>query len=538
MKTHYAAVATRYSSAMFYAEGPFKQWQVGCLIRALELARGHRLADVGGGSGVFAAAMARAVGGVSVTLVEPSAAMIESGGKEASISRKVCADGAAWAATAEDRHDRILLKEVVHHMSDRSACFRAMRTRKLTADGVLVVATRPRSAIDYPFFDAARRVWADNQPDEASLARELKDAGFCSVTTSIEAFPCEIRKQAWIEMVRSRFWSTFSHFTDAELERGIAEIDAAYPDERLAFEERLVVVVARATIRAPPAWPLAARLAADGFAGPERVLGRGEAVELLRILDEFGAPAEALRGNDRFKLHLLIPELADLVRRETLTTAARQILGTDDVLVWSTDLVCKAPGTPGHFTPHQDSAYAGLEPALACVTAWVALSDAPEAAGCLRFYPRSHLRGPLPHVRSSTEESSGNNMLAFGQRIAEYSDQQFASVPVPLRAGECSWHSMPTVHWSPPNATPDQRRVGLAIRYIAAAATRDGECRESATLAAGDYDPRCGAFDLEPRPETRAGPEERAAHADAMAREARNYFRHQGDTCTRGYEYH
>jgi hypothetical protein len=32
-------------------------------------------------------------------------------------------------------------------------------------------------------------------------------------------------KARWYSMVRARFWSTFSHFTDAQLEEGIEELE-------------------------------------------------------------------------------------------------------------------------------------------------------------------------------------------------------------------------------------------------------------------------------------------------------------------------
>lgn len=36
-------------------------------------------------------------------------------------------------------------------------------------------------------------------------------------------------RDAWLAMVKGRFWSTFSHSNDEELEHGIEEIAARYP---------------------------------------------------------------------------------------------------------------------------------------------------------------------------------------------------------------------------------------------------------------------------------------------------------------------
>ena len=45
--------------------------------------------------------------------------------------------------------------------------------------------------------------------------------------------------------MRNRFWSTFSYFSDEQLEAGIAEVDAAHDSvEVLEFEERMVFITA------------------------------------------------------------------------------------------------------------------------------------------------------------------------------------------------------------------------------------------------------------------------------------------------------
>lgn len=527
---HYATLAPHYASAYFYADGPITQWQTGCILEALApLERRHRLADVGGGDGRFAATLALIAGleDGAVTLVEPSRSMIESGGELPVIGRKYCADALSWAASAEDGelYDRILLKEVVHHLGDsaaRRAFFELIRRRKLTLGGKVIVATRPRRP-QYPFFKAAFSVWEQSQPDETDIVADLRSVGFDPVITLTQAYPCSLSRQRWCQLVRARFWSTFSKFSDDELEAGCEEIRAAHPEDHLEFEERMVLVIAERPKRSPEAWPLETRIAADGFGGPTKVLEPSQAATLLKVLDDYGKPAEALTGNDRFKLHLLLPEFAALVRDPALVHHAQRILGSETILVWSSDLVCKSPASLGHFTPHQDSAYAGIAPPDACVTAWVALTDARLDNGCLHFWARSHLRGPLAH-ETAKRNSDDNNMLAFAQRIPEYLEDLNSSIPLPLTPGQCSWHTMPTVHWSPPNRS-ESRRVGFAIRYVSAQAERSsGTERESASLVAGDYHAAAGAFDLEPEPIECAGPRERAAHADAIGREARNYF--------------
>ena len=57
--------------------------------------------------------------------------------------------------------------------------------------------------------------------------------------------PCKLEKARWFKMVRARFWSTFSHFSDEELEQGIAELDLKFTEVELRFNDVLVFVTAK-----------------------------------------------------------------------------------------------------------------------------------------------------------------------------------------------------------------------------------------------------------------------------------------------------
>lgn len=70
-----------------------------------------------------------------------------------------------------------------------------------------------------------------------------------------------------------------------------------------------------------------------------------------------------------------------------LVDAASRALGSEDLLVWFTEWHIKEPQTSGHYTWHQDSAYAGLSPPEHVVTAWVALREADRKNGCVEFIP-------------------------------------------------------------------------------------------------------------------------------------------------------
>lgn len=146
------------------------------------------------------------------------------------------------------------MKEVVHHLKteDRVGIFRGILNDVSKSDGdypTLLILTRPQVDIDYPLWPAARKVWAENQPSVDELKADIAKAGFRNVTHTTEAYPCEIEFETWLKMVQSRFWSTFSHFSEEELKDGcekLAEQEKSRIDTngRIHFEDRLVFILA------------------------------------------------------------------------------------------------------------------------------------------------------------------------------------------------------------------------------------------------------------------------------------------------------
>ena len=269
---------------------------------------------------------------------------------------------------------------------------------------------------------------------------------------------------------------------------------------------------------------IAASYQANGFVGPIQVLSRNEAQLAFQEYQQWAnsLPDQKVVGDLRFKPHLYLPFVNRIARHPKLVQAVQQVLQTCDILLWSCDFNIKAPQTEMFFPPHQDATYAGLSPSDQCVTAWVALSDpVGNKEGCLAFWKGSHLHGQLPHVE---EPSNACNLLSRGQHVANTLEED-ACIAIPLRGGEATLHQFYTVHRSGPNHST-QPRVGLALRYMTASVVQTGTVRETVTRISGSLQHEC--FDLEPvlpleptEEDIRIGKE---AHADAMRREAANYF--------------
>jgi ectoine hydroxylase-related dioxygenase (phytanoyl-CoA dioxygenase family) len=258
-----------------------------------------------------------------------------------------------------------------------------------------------------------------------------------------------------------------------------------------------------------------ARYRRDGFLFPVPVLTPAAALEHRRRLEAVETLHGGRLGADlRQKPHLLFTWLADLVRHPTVLDAVEDLLGPD-LLVWSTSFFIKEARDPAYVSWHQDATYWGLsEPDV--VTAWLAITDATVENGAMRMVPGSHGE-QLVH----RDTFAPHNLLSRGQEIAVEVDEA-RGVDVVLRAGEMSLHHVRMVHGSPANRS-DDRRIGLAIRYIPTRVRQLAGGEDGAMLVRGVDAYR--HFVPERAPEADLAPAARAHHAEAVARAARILYR-------------
>ncbi len=213
------------------------------------------------------------------------------------------------------------------------------------------------------------------------------------------------------------------------------------------------------------------------------------------------------------KTYLLLPALDDLLRDPRLTGLVAPILG-DDLLALSADVFVKPPRSTKRITWHQDVNFWDLAP-WDMLTAWIALTPATAANGCMRYSPGGH-RARIRHV----ERPSDDNMLSKGQELAVAVDEATAAM-VELAPGQVSFHHALCPHASGPNHT-DEPRIGFAIRYAATHVRQQAGPPITARLARGTD--RHGNFRLEEGPEAPLDARARARHHAALApHEATDY---------------
>jgi len=251
---------------------------------------------------------------------------------------------------------------------------------------------------------------------------------------------------------------------------------------------------------------LVAQYRREGYVYPLPALDPAVAADIRRRIEAFeqsqGSP---INKEQRHKPHLMMSFLDEAIRTPAVLDAVEAIIGPD-ILCWETALFIKEAGDPAYISWHQDATYWGLEP-FDVLTAWIALSPSTPASGCMRVVPGSHIGELAPHV----DTFAPNNMLSRGQEVAVAVDEAQA-VDLTLQPGQMSLHDVKIVHGSEPNRS-DDRRIGLAIRYIPTSVRQVAGQGDCAMLVRGVD--KFGHFQPDPRPQGDFTPEGIAAHKKA-----------------------
>eukprot|EP00584_Thalassiosira_punctigera_P013862 CAMPEP_0172553540 /NCGR_PEP_ID=MMETSP1067-20121228/51265_1 /TAXON_ID=265564 ORGANISM="Thalassiosira punctigera, Strain Tpunct2005C2" /NCGR_SAMPLE_ID=MMETSP1067 /ASSEMBLY_ACC=CAM_ASM_000444 /LENGTH=278 /DNA_ID=CAMNT_0013341747 /DNA_START=237 /DNA_END=1073 /DNA_ORIENTATION=+ len=272
MQQHYAQhSATSYDSAFFYSAGDYLD-HITALVhdKFLWSKEGSAadptpvtLLDIGGGTGSFTKRLVEQFPTNTAIVIDPFLEPAKNADAKNLFFFEAAADDFLKpmkqhdsAATLHWRsgYHQVLMKEVVHHLPEqqRTAIFRGIcegfaRHPKHKGAPALLIITRPQKDIDYPLWTAARKVWAENQPAHQDIMQELQDAGFSRLVCSTHGYECRMALKRWKAMVQGRCWSTFSSFTDAELQEACDAMDEQYAlDENghFGFEDRLVFISA------------------------------------------------------------------------------------------------------------------------------------------------------------------------------------------------------------------------------------------------------------------------------------------------------
>ncbi|WP_244333717.1 class I SAM-dependent methyltransferase [Streptomyces seoulensis] len=247
LRKHYDGLAAEYDEHWFY--GPeYIPWMSGRIAEALRLSAANRIADIGSGTCLFTREVARQLRPLQPILcIDPSEAMLRGLGTPpppALMPVVASAEDIAErrASLPYEQFDAMWLKESVHHVTDPARTLRGLAER-LASGGRLLVIMLP-ATIQYPLFTAALARFEELQPDPAVVQGHLSDAG---LETRLEHVEHELRidRDKYLGMVRARYMSVLSTFSEGEIEEGIDEMRAAHPEPVLVFPDRFAFILGR-----------------------------------------------------------------------------------------------------------------------------------------------------------------------------------------------------------------------------------------------------------------------------------------------------
>ncbi|CAM9399305.1 unnamed protein product [Ectocarpus fasciculatus] len=243
-------MTANYENAFFYSDTDYRNWLLSLLLPYIDVSGNEgqtlRVADIGGGTGNFTQALAEALGMTNdekLLCIDPFEDMLKHSYGLKNVE-PVLMDAITFSQT-EKVYDIAIAKEFIHHIDvSKFELFFSGVYRQLRIGGSFIIITRPQE-VEYPMFPRALEIWRDNQWSLESIQTALENVGF-KVDVNFHAYPVVLAKEKWLGMVRSRFWSTFSHCTEEELTDGLLYIEDMHRgSDTLYFDDKLIFIVCR-----------------------------------------------------------------------------------------------------------------------------------------------------------------------------------------------------------------------------------------------------------------------------------------------------
>lgn len=155
----------------------------------------------------------------------------------------------------------------------------------------------------------------------------------------------------------------------------------------------------------------------------------------------------------------------EIVANPVIAGMARQLLGSDEVVLMEDGAVVKKPVVGGRLAWHQDFAYWPLATPDA-VTCWIALDDVSAENGGMQVAAGSHKLGEKLPVEFGDGSSFMHAQRPGLGEVRPPEEEGLEVVGYELKAGECGFHHALLWHASGPNTSQNPRR-GFIPRYVA-----------------------------------------------------------------------
>ncbi|MGK7346368.1 MAG: class I SAM-dependent methyltransferase [Candidatus Nitrospinota bacterium M3_3B_026] len=222
---HYKDLADNYDDFLYYSP-EFVRTLTGKMVEKLELEEDDLLVDLGCGTGMYTLDILKQVPlRRKVICVDPYPEMLEQIPEDSHTLR--VEEDALGFSEKPGAYDKILMKEAVHHISDRARLFKNLHDR-LNDGGVLLLVHVPPE-LDYPLFEKALARCREWHADPGELRELSAGAGF-KVEHDVVSYKHSIPKDKYFKMVENRYMSALTSLGDDEIRRGLEEMERKFAD--------------------------------------------------------------------------------------------------------------------------------------------------------------------------------------------------------------------------------------------------------------------------------------------------------------------
>jgi SAM-dependent methyltransferase len=203
------------------------------------------IVEIGAGTGMFSAAMARWIDGSSVLAVDTSEPMLaEARRHHPHPAVRYMSGSAEHVPAAANAFNVAFLSRVIHHIPDRAGAAREL-ARVLRPEGVAIIRTTFRERLDaavYDYWPQLRSTDERRFPGEAELLADFATAGFAVQEVASFAQPVTTSLRDYHARLADRPQSKFASITPEQFHEGLQRLAAAAQAEPV---ERPVPVIER-----------------------------------------------------------------------------------------------------------------------------------------------------------------------------------------------------------------------------------------------------------------------------------------------------
>ena len=240
---HYQRVAASYDDHWTYHPDYVRRF-AHAITDALRLTGTDVIADVGCGTGLYTRQICEDVRPERPILcVDPVPAMLDQvprvPGLRPVLARAEDLASGRVALPDDVRPDAIVLKESVHHLTDRRETLHGL-VELLSRHGRILIVMLPK-AIDHPLFREAHERFRERQPDPQEIVDVVAAAGL-RTSVSYRTFHAAFERERYVRMLETRYMSVLGEFSESELRAGVEQFRHAYRDPVLRFDDHFAFV--------------------------------------------------------------------------------------------------------------------------------------------------------------------------------------------------------------------------------------------------------------------------------------------------------